>query len=240
MVVPFSNRKADKIMAVEIEKNQNKGSYRYRTNLHYQGEGNRTWYAERYDVNLSVLVNVSLHVYDGPRLIRRIDAQKAFWDGSKWVFINGAVRNFNGDEETVTTFKRREMPQITEKPEDIAKEEVDPEEMNFFELRDYIDKVRRGGASTDQYMVDLYVKFSFPFTSLIFAALGAALSSAKRKPSMATGFGLTLLISFLYYGLLRIGQSLGHSGIIPPLLGAWMGNIVFMAVSAILLVRANR
>lgn len=240
MVVPFANRRAERIMLVDIEGRQKQASFRYRTNLHYQGEAGRTWYAERYDTDLSVLVNVSLHEYDGPRLVRRIDAQKAFWDGSKWVFMNGAVRDFRENGETVTTFQRREMPHLPEKPEDIAKEEVNPEEMTFFELRDYIEKVRRGGGSTDQYMVDLYFKFSFPFTSLIFAALGVALSSAKRKPSMATGFGMTLLISFLYYGILRIGQSLGHSGVIQPLLGAWMGNIIFVAVAAVLLLRANR
>jgi len=240
LIVPFANRRADKIMAVEIEGSRKQDSYKYRKDLHYQGEGNRTWYAERYDIKLSVLLNVTLHEYEGPKLVRRIDAKKAFWDGSKWVFMEGAVRDFHDAGETVTTFHRKEMPLLPEKPEDIAKEEIDPEEMNFFELRNHIDKIRRGGGSIDKYLVDLYFKFSFPFTSFIFAVIGAALSSAKRKPSMATGFGMTLLISFMYYGILRVGQSLGHSGVLHPLLGAWMGNIVFALIGGVMLYRANR
>ena len=240
LVVPFANRRAEKIMAVDIEGSRKKDSFKYRKNLHYQGEGNRTWYAERYDIKLSVLMNVSLHEHSDSKLVRRIDAKKAFWDGSKWVFMDGAIRDFHETGETVTPFKRMEMPHLPEKPEDIAKEEIDPEEMSFFELRKHIDKIRRGGGSIDRYLVDLHFKFSFPFTSLIFAIIGVALSSAKRKPSMATGFGLTLLISFLYYGVLRVGQSLGHSGVLQPLIGAWIGNIIFIAVGAILLYRANR
>jgi lipopolysaccharide export system permease protein len=240
LIVPFANRRADRIMAVDIEGSRKQESYKYRKDLHYQGEGNRTWYAERYDIKLSVLLNVTLHEYEDSKLVRRIDAKKAFWDGSKWVFMEGAVRDFHNAGETVTPFHRMEMPLLPEKPEDIAKEEIDPEEMNFFELRNHIDKIRRGGGSIDKYLVDLYFKFSFPFTSLIFAIIGAALSSAKRKPSMATGFGMTLLISFMYYGILRVGQSLGHSGVLHPLLGAWMGNIVFALIGGVMLYRANR
>ena len=132
------------------------------------------------------------------------------------------------------------MKELPERPEDFSKEEIAPEEMNYRQLGVYIDKLARSGGDVDKYRVDLYVKFSFPFTSLIFAMIGAALSSAKRKPSMATGFGLTLLISFTYYGVLRIGQGLGHSGVIDPLLGAWMGNIVFVVIGGMLLYRANQ
>lgn len=239
-IVPQANRRGENIMLVEIEKQKARASYRFKNNLHYQGEGNRVYYADKYDLRLSVLLGAVVQEYDGSRLRRRIDAQKAFWDGEKWIFMKGAVREFLETGEHITTFDRLPMPELPERPEDLAKEEIEPEEMNFTELKDYIDKVRRGGGLIDKYLVDLYVKFSFPFTSLIFAVIGTALSSARRKPSMATGFGLTLFISFTYYGILRIGQALGHSGVIQPLFGAWMGNIIFLTIGGVLLYRANR
>jgi lipopolysaccharide export system permease protein len=239
-VVPRANRRSDQIMLVEIEKKKTSTSYRFKNNLHYQGEGNRVYYADKYDVRLSVLMGVVVQEYEEAKLKRRIDAKKAFWDGARWVFMNGAVREFPEVGEKITTFDRLPMPELPERPEDLAKEEMAPEEMNYSELRNYIEKVKRGGGPVDKYLVDLYVKFSFPFTSLIFAVIGAALSSARRKPSMATGFGLTLFISFTYYGILRIGQALGHSGVIQPMFGAWMGNIIFLAIGGMLLYRANR
>ncbi|MBN2070649.1 MAG: LptF/LptG family permease [Candidatus Krumholzibacteriota bacterium] len=240
LVVPVSKRKAEEIMEVEIRKTKQKSSLRYKLDLHYQGENNRTYYAERYDISMSMMVNIIVQEYEGSNLRKRIDARKAFWNGTSWVFVDGAVRMFKEAGEDVTPFTRLEIDDFPEKPEDFAKNAIEPEEMNFNELRDYIEKVRRGGGSVDKYMVDLYFKFSFPFTSFIFAMIGVSLSSAKRKTSMATGFGLTLLISFTYYGILRIGQSLGHSGVIPPPIAAWFGNIIFISIGGILLRKANR
>jgi lipopolysaccharide export system permease protein len=239
-IVPLTNRRGENIMLIEIEQKKTRTSYRFKNNLHYQGEGNRVYYADKYDLRLNVLLGAVVQEYEGARLHRRIDAQKAFWDGEKWIFMKGAVREFLEQGERITTFERLPIPELPERPEDLAKEEIEPEEMNYTELKDYIDKVRRGGGPVDKYLVDLYVKFSFPFTSLIFAVIGTALSSARRKPSMATGFGLTLFISFTYYGILRIGQALGHSGVIQPMFGAWMGNVLFLAIGGVLLYKANR
>jgi len=239
-VVPLANRRSERIMLVEIEKKKQKDATTYRRNLHYQGEEGRVYYADVFDPKLNVLIKVIVQEYRGASLFRRIDAKKAFWDGAKWVFLDGAIREFTDEGESITTFKRLPMDSLPERPNDLAKESIEPEEMNFRELTDYIDKIKRGGGPVDKYLVDLYFKFSFPFTNLIFAVIGIALSSAKRKPSMATGFGMTLLISFTYYGVLRIGQALGHSGVIQPALGAWIGNIIFITIGGILLFKANR
>jgi lipopolysaccharide export system permease protein len=238
--VARTNRESIKILRVNIKKEEKEAPSRYRENVHYQGEMGRTYYAERYDIMLKALTGVALYEYRGASLIRRIDAQKAYWDGAEWVFTNGAVREFSNGAEKVAPFAKLALDDLPERPEDFAKEDLNPEEMNYRELRTYVAKVLRSGGPVDKFRVDLYFKFSFPFTNLIFAVIGAALSSAKRKPSMATGFGLTLFISFTYYGVLRIGQALGHSGVIGPLFGAWMGNIVFVVVGGVLLYRANR
>jgi lipopolysaccharide export system permease protein len=239
-VVPDANRESFRIKRVKIEGLKEEDTSRYRSNMHYQGERGRTYYAETYDVMLKALMNVILYEYREGNLERRIDAKKAFWNGTEWIFVDGAVREFTEKGETIATFAKLAMKELSERPEDFSKEDIAPEEMNYRQLGAYIDKLARSGGPVDKYRVDLYFKLSFPFTSLIFAMIGAALSSAKRKPSMATGFGLTLLISFTYYGLLRIGLGLGHSGVIDPLFGAWMGNIVFVVVGGLLLYRANQ
>ncbi len=239
-LLPQANRRSVEIKEVRIKGEKRVQDARYRDNVHYQGEGERTYYAQRYDIELKSLANVIVHEYRDGRLSRRIDAKRAYWDGVQWVFIDGATRTFAENGERVSTFAKFELRDIAERPEDFTREEIAPDEMNVRELRRYIGRLRRSGGAVDKYLVDLYFKFSFPFTNLIFAVIGAALASAKRKPSMATGFGLTLFISFTYYGILRIGQALGHSGAIPPLLAAWMGNIVFLAIGGVLLYRANQ
>lgn len=238
--LPQANRRGERIKSVNIKHENARVDERYRDNVHYQGEKGRTYYAERFDMTLATLTNVIVHEYEGTRLSRRIDAKKAVWDGTRWNFMDGAVREFANGGERVMTFARLTAAELPERPEDFMREEIAPDEMNARELGRYIDRLRRSGGPVDKYLVDLYVKFSFPFTNFIFAVIGAALASAKRKPSMATGFGLTLFISFTYYGVLRIGQSLGHAGTMSPVAGAWLGNVIFLALGAALLYRANQ
>jgi lipopolysaccharide export system permease protein len=46
-------------------------------------------------------------------------------------------------------------------------------------------------------------------------------------------FGLGLLIGFVYYFLVNLGLGLGESGGVHPVMGAWLGNLVFFPISLV-------
>jgi lipopolysaccharide export system permease protein len=209
-------------------------------NFHFLGENGSVYLARRYNNANKTLYDVVLQQFAKNTLVRRVDAKTAKWDGNRWVFHSGFERVFESDTERVRAFDSLPIPELRERPEDFAKEEVDEDDMNFTELRTHIGRVRRSGGTVERYLTDLYFKFSYPLAGSIFVLLGIALSSGKRKQSIATGFGLTLLISFIYYGVLRVGQTLGYNGLLPPFLAAELGNLVFLAVGIGLVSRANQ
>lgn len=239
IVVTRANRHHKAIMRYDIEGHAREDRTTIE-NFHYLGENGFVYLASRYNSEDKSLFDVVLQQFDRTTLVRRIDAKRAQWTGSDWVFTNGFDRRFKGDVEHVTAFDHLRMPELVEKPEDLIEEEVDQENMNARELSAYIGKVRRSGGDVERYLTDLYFKFSYPLAGSIFVLFGIALASGKRKQSIATGFGLTLLISFVYYGVLRIGQTLGYNGVLPPLLAAEMGNCIFLIVGVGLVLRANR
>ena len=53
-------------------------------------------------------------------------------------------------------------------------------------------------------------------------------------------FGLSVAISFVYYGVLRAGQALGHYGALPPYVAAWMGDVVFGGIGLFMMAQAQR
>ena len=142
--------------------------------------------------------------------------------------------------EHIEPFDSLTIPEIEEKPDDFSEEELNEEDMTWRELSRYIERVRRSGGNVDEYLVDLHFKLNFPFAGSIFVLIGVALASGKRKTSIATGFGLTLVVAFLYYAVLRVGQTLGHNGVLPPLLAAQLGNVIFLIVGIILLKRTDQ
>jgi lipopolysaccharide export system permease protein len=238
-VVPQANRTKNDIMRHDIEGRQ-RIDPDLKTNFRYLGAHGFVYLAQSYShANLS-LFDVVVQQFDENTMIRRIDAKRARWHGDHWLFLNGYERSFDGREEHIERFDSLTIPELTETPDDFAEEEIDEEDMTYRELSRYIDRVRRSGGTVEQYLVDLYFKFSFPFAGSIFVLIGVALASGKRKPSIATGFGLTLVVSFLYYAILRVGQTLGHNGVLPPLLAAQLGNIMFLAIGLIMLKRTDR
>ena len=55
------------------------------------------------------------------------------------MFTSGFVRTFDVGNETAHPFDQLPVDGIGETPNDFAKEARDPEEMNYFELRDYVE-----------------------------------------------------------------------------------------------------
>jgi lipopolysaccharide export system permease protein len=237
-VVSRSNRIKSDIMRHDIEGRQRQNPD-VKNNFRYLGADGFVYLADTYSHENLSLYDVVVQQFDGNTLERRIDAKNAKWNGSRWVFHSGFVRTFEG-EERVEAFDTLTVASMLETPADFAEEEVDEENMTFAELRGYIERVQRSGGKIQKYLVDLYFKLSFPFAGSIFVLIGVALSSGKRKPSIATGFGLTLVVAFVYYAILRVGQTLGHNGVLPAMLAAQLGNIIFLVVGLAMLKRANR
>lgn len=239
LVVPPSARVRDEIFHHRIQRIADTRGLE-RTNLTYLGEGGRIWFARLYVVTEYRMHEVALQEFRGGQLVRRIDAAEASWDGSRWVFVSGFTRTFSAGREHAEAFQRLAVNGLVERPEDFAKVAARPDEMNYLELREYVDRLRASGARVSNYLVDLHLKLAFPLVCLVVVMIGGALATRLRMQSAALGFGLSVAISFLYYGVMRAGQALGHYGALPPYVAAWMGDVVFGAVGLTMMLQAQR
>lgn len=238
-VVPWANRERDRIFEERIQ-GVRRAEALERADVTYLGRGGNILYARLYLVPQRRMHEVSLQEFERGALTRRVDAAEANWDGVRWVFLAGIERRFERGEETARRFDRLPVPSLVERPEDFAKETRQPDEMNWFELRDHVVRLRASGARVANYLVDLHLKLAFPLVNLIVVAIGASIATRLRLQSAAVGFGLSVAIAFLYYAFMRTGQALGHQGALPPYLAAWLGDLVFGVVGLVMLARQNR
>ena len=239
LVVPPANRECQSVFNQKIKKRRRPAG-ESQTNLSYLGRGGRIYLARFYDAPRQRLREVVVQEFDGSELARRLDAREAEWDGRHWVLRDGYMRLFSDSGESVARFERYVDSRLIEEPGDFAKKEQDPFNMNLPELRRYIERVRESGGRAQKYLVEAHLKISFPFTNLVIVLVGTSIGVRIRRSHRALGLGLALAIAFGYYGFLRVGQALGHSGVLPPFVAAWIGNVVFLAIGALLLHRANR
>lgn len=255
-LVPDANARVARIKRVEIE-HQPPVDAAVRTSFHYRGANGYFYYVQVLDTRNQRMNGIVVHQARDGRVVQRLDAQTAEWERDHWEFHNGFLRTFpgglavpdGGDAGSLGTaaagektepFYSTRLPGLVETPADLARLEPNPDAMNYPELRRYVERVQASGGNPDDYIVDMYTKVSYPWTSLVLALLGIGVGSRKKKASLATGFGLTLVICFSYLGLTQIGAALGKNERLPALVAAWIGNILFGIAAAALMSRVNR
>jgi lipopolysaccharide export system permease protein len=209
------------------------------------GRGGRIYIAKQFEASTPGLIDVSVQQFetadDRQRMIMRLDAVAARWRPEGILQMEtGVLRRFDDGAESVAAFRRYGDSRMEEQPDEFASVESDPFHMSRRELRDYIRRIREGGARVSQYEVDYHLRGAFPAANFVMVLLGSCLTLRILRGGMALGFGISLSLGFAYYGFLRIGQAVGYTGHLHPLLAAWLGNIVFGVVGLILFWRVNR
>jgi lipopolysaccharide export system permease protein len=81
----------------------------------------------------------------------------------------------------------------------------------------------------DVYKTEYYKKYSIPFGAICFVVLAFPVGMLARRAGRATGFGVGLLVSVLYWALLVGGTSLASRLGWSPLMSAWMPNAAILA-----------
>jgi lipopolysaccharide export LptBFGC system permease protein LptF len=115
-----------------------------------------------------------------------------------------------------------------------------PEEMGYGELRSFVDKTRRRGEDVSKYTAQLYSKLALPVMNFIVILLGISISARAGRKGGAVLFGIGLLLTFSYWIISQFGLAFAQNGQIPPLVGAWFGNTLFLLIALLLYAKASK
>jgi lipopolysaccharide export system permease protein len=237
-VLPQANLAKDRVWEIEIHNRPER--IRPTKNIALTGEDGRLYYARTYNPQTEVVTGLRVVHLASAQILQRIDAARAKWDGQNWLLQNGTRRDFSEDQEIVVPFEKWLATDLAINPDNLYRDRVKPEDMNIRQLLRHIELVRKSGGNTTKNNVDIQFKLAFPAVHIIVVFMGIFLASGPRKTTIATGFGLTVLISFGYYFLMNLGRALGHSGSLPPITAGWGGNAVYCLICWGLFWRARR
>ena len=199
-------------------------------------------YTHKFDGNTGVMTDVYLQDYEEGKPSVLIQAESAEWLETGWKFYNGEIFYLKtGERIPGLKFDEYNATQIFNEPQEISKLNKNIDDMNFGELVEYINLRESQGRETLEERVKLHQRLSIPFASFIFALLAAPLGiKPGRSSGSAVGMGLSIIVIFIYYILMTVGDALGSQGTIYPWLGAWLQNIVFLILGSVLLYRVAR
>jgi lipopolysaccharide export system permease protein len=241
-VEPEADAVVRNIRTNEIKKSSAGVEPRVRVNITYRGKHSLFYFAPEYDTKLNSMKDLVVEKSQAGKLIFRLNAAGATWRDTTWVLSEAWIRWFGEDGEVTreSHIVQGSVPEISDYPKDILREQRKPEEMSYRELARLVRKINESGGDSAKYRVGLGMKLSFPFASLIVVLIGSPLSARLRRGGMAVGVGTGLGLCFVYYGFMRVGQALGDHSVLPSAIAAWAGNIVFGLCGIILIFRAER
>jgi len=171
------------------------------------------------------------------KLIKRIDAKKATWIKGIWYLNDGLIQEIEPDGSRKSIRFDYHSMKLPETPQSFERTMKAPEDMSFWELRDYTRRIREEGYDSTRCQVDLNFKLAFPFISLVLALVGVPLALRKKKGGIPFGITIGIGISFLYLLTFGLARSLSLSGALPTILGAWMANLLFLLLGIYLMLK---
>lgn len=202
--------------------------------------GSRLIHVARVGETPAQLLGVSIVELAQHRIARRIDAREAIWNGESWTLVDGVMRTFQPDGTFDTAPAASVAYPLAESPEAFEIARLEPEETSWVDLRRRIQRYRAQGIDTRELEVGLWAKTSLPFTNLVMPLLAFPFGiRAGRRGSPSRGVVLAVALGFAYWLVLAGSLSLGKAGVLPAPLAAWAANLLFCAVSSLLLWRAE-
>ncbi|NLG83122.1 MAG: YjgP/YjgQ family permease [Firmicutes bacterium] len=207
------------------------------------GRLRRLIYVGRFDLTNLRLNDVYIHEYEGGREKVSVYAEEMLWDGHLWQFRRGEIKFFHPDGSTARLLVRdgkTSYRPLLPKPKVISAAATDPDEMTWWEFKEFIARRATIGAEIRRFQVDLQTRLALPFACFALTLIGVPLGVQPRRAASAMGFGLAIIVLFVYFFLLSFGQVLGRSGVLPPVLAAWLANLVLCGVGLYLFRRRSR
>ena len=193
-------------------------------------------YIQHYDNQMKKGYGFSLDRFEHKKLVSHMTATEVQYDtisdsNYHWTATNWKIRELRGMREHITSGMKKDTL-IQMEPTDLVYSKGQQETFTSPELKAYISKqVDRGSSNVVQYQVEYHKRIASSFASFILTIIGLSLSSRKRKGGMGMYLGIGLALSFGYILLQTVSATFAIQADTPPILAAWIPNIIFAVVA---------
>ena len=156
---------------------------------------------------------------------------------NRWVLSD--VRIYDANMNIV-----RQTPQLIAMdgitPSQLTLARVDPEELDYWILRNRIDELDAAGRPADEARAGLAHKISGPLSTVLMPLLAAvAAFGLARSGQVMLRAATGMALGFAYFVADNFSLAMGNAGAYPPLIAAWAPFLLFLLIGETVLVRTE-
>ena len=193
-------------------------------------------YMSQYDDIRKTGYGFALYKFENKKMVSQMNANVIQYDTIAeeryhWKARNYKIRTLKGMREQISSGIEIDT-MIQMEPMDLIFSRGQQETFTSPELLRYISKQQqRGSSNVVQYEVEYHKRIASSFASFILTIIGVSLSSRKRKGGMGLYLGIGLALSFTYILLETVSATFAINANTPPLLAAWIPNLLYSIIA---------
>ena len=208
----------------------------YTTNVQMEVEEGVIAYIDQYEDNVKTGYFFTLDKFVNKKIVSHLQASIIQYDSLSeepyhWIIKNYQERDLQGMREKITSGDRLDTL-IRMEPQDFLITKGQQQTLTTPELSAYIERQKsRGFANIKEFQVEYWQRGASSFAAFILTAIGLCLSAKKRKNGMGISLGIGLALSVTYILFQTISSTFAINSNVPPIIAAWIPNIVFAFIA---------
>jgi lipopolysaccharide export system permease protein len=243
-LVPKANEIRTNFQAVYVDRNSSYNGDPTKNNSSYylRVDPNTFVGFKYYDTVNKMASNFFLQRLKDNKVTYNVRAESVRWDAAKkdWKLTSVVERSINGIRETMT--KRDSMHvNLNVQPKELRRDDYLKDKLTTPELHQFIKMEElRGSEGLNTYKVELYHRDATPFSVMIMAFIGAVMACRKVRGGSGLHLAIGIVIAAIFVVMDKFAVTFSTKGSLPPLLAAWLPNIIFSGVAYILYTKAPK
>jgi lipopolysaccharide export system permease protein len=204
-----------------------------RPNAYYMRTDSNTYIGLKYfDTSSQTGSNFFLNRVDGQKLVYNLRADAITWDKKKkqWQLRNVTEREVGPRNEVLRTSTElyRNLRFV---PADLRRDAYLKDKLTTPQLDKYIAAEElRGNEGVNTLKVEKYRRTATCYSVILLTLIGAVLAGRKSRGGSGVHLALGIIISVVFIMFDRFSTVFSVKGNFPPMLAAWMPNIIFTAI----------
>jgi lipopolysaccharide export system permease protein len=174
-----------------------------------------------------------MHRVKDNQLVYNLRAQSIQWDTitKKWKLLSVVEHNINGLHESVKTQTTLLVSPLF-KPLDLSRDEYAKDKLNSPQLHQYIQEQQlRGTEGLNTLQVEEYRRLATPISVLILTLIGAVIATRKVRGGSGAHLAIGFVAGALFILMDRFSTIFSTKGNLPPVIAAWLPNVIFSFVA---------
>jgi len=219
---------------IDSKSSYEQGEYAKHTrNFYFRIDANTFAGMRNYDTTSKSANDFYMDRLNGTKMVYNLRADYIRWDTAtkKWKLQNVIERKIEGVKETTRNIPDMVIS-LNLKPSEIRFDKYLKDKMTTPELVRYIKgEESRGSEGLNDYKVERYRRDATPASVFILTMIGAVVASRKTRGGSGLHLAVGIITAAFFVVMDKFSLTFSTKGNFPPLLAAWMPNILFSIVA---------